>query len=57
MMLCSEEEVEFKKDPFSYWNYIDNVGQSTLIKCGDNADVFKLSLKSKVYLNNRIVHR
>ena len=57
MMLCSEREVEIKEDDFSYWNKINDIGQSTFFKADDQSNVFQLTLKSKVQLNERITHR
>ena len=40
MMLCSEKEVEYKDDPFSYWNKIDDVGQTTFFHADDQSKLF-----------------
>jgi len=40
MMLCAEREVDFKKEPFSYWNKLDDVGQSTFFYADDKSKIF-----------------
>lgn len=40
MMLCSEREIDFKKEPFSYWNKLDDVGQSTFFYADDKSKIF-----------------